>query len=320
MRNDYLVHWGFKKGAQKEHHKYVARVELPNGGYRYFYTLPEYAAYLKGKAKDKIDETKKNINEAIENRDKIASKALNKVADAGNKLYDKVVTTNKYITDDYSYDRKKQQIQQTQEWKDIKARKDPEYRRVDKEGNVTYDIDSYLAKKKHPVLDAMDDFIAGREISVNKVTKESAIAGAYDYAKTYIQMCAIGTEFLLEKFKFSQGSYKEQKQQIRQEIASAQRNATKQYAQYQQMMNDPSTQKAISDGEKFIKEYGSTVRDVSQDIDKIQSKASQYVSDEDIKKAKKEYENAQKKYEKVMKELEEYEAKQREKEEKKNEK
>ena len=56
MRNDfesnYLAHWGLKKGAQKEKHKYVARVELPDGKYRYFYTLAEYAAYLKDKGKE----------------------------------------------------------------------------------------------------------------------------------------------------------------------------------------------------------------------------------------------------------------------------
>ena len=69
MRNDfesnYLAHWGLKKGAQKEKHKYVARVELPDGKYRYFYTLAEYAAYLKDEAKNAWDH-KEEIMEEVE--------------------------------------------------------------------------------------------------------------------------------------------------------------------------------------------------------------------------------------------------------------
>lgn len=311
MRNDYIQHGWFKKGQQRDKHKYVARIETgdPKNPYRYFYTWPEWLAYKKQETKDKIAD-------AVKNRDKIASKALNKVAEAGNKLYDKVVTSNKYITDDYSIDKKKEQVKQTQEWKDIVKRKDPEYVKYNKEsGQYEADLDSYLAKKKHPGLDAMDDFIAGREISVNKVTKESAIAGAYDYAKTYIQLAAIGTEFMLEKFKFSQGSYREEKQQMKEELAAAKKKATTQYNQYNSMMSDPATQQAISEGQKYINEYAKAVQNVNMDTNKLQSQASQYVSSDDIKKAKDEYDRAQEQYTKAMKELQKYEASQRKKEE-----
>lgn len=94
MRNDfesnYLAHWGLKKGAQKQNHKYVARIG-ENGKYRYFYTLAEYNAYLKSKAKETKDQAAKKLNEAtkkmqdnINNGLKTIDKKLNK------KKYDEI--------------------------------------------------------------------------------------------------------------------------------------------------------------------------------------------------------------------------------------
>ena len=42
IRISELYHWGVKKD-----HKYIARVELSNGKYRYFYDKEEYQNYLK---------------------------------------------------------------------------------------------------------------------------------------------------------------------------------------------------------------------------------------------------------------------------------
>ncbi len=55
MRNDfeenYLAHWGLKKGEKRQNHKYVERVEIGNGKYLYFYTWAQYKAYMKNKGK-----------------------------------------------------------------------------------------------------------------------------------------------------------------------------------------------------------------------------------------------------------------------------
>ena len=108
MRNDfesnYLAHWGLKKGAQKEKHKYVARVELPDGKYRYFYTLAEYAAYLKDKGK-----------ELWENKEQIIEDKLNEGVKKATDVYNKLDKENKYMTDDYNYDRKIEMVKNNKE-------------------------------------------------------------------------------------------------------------------------------------------------------------------------------------------------------------
>lgn len=73
MDNEYLEHWGLKKGAKKENHKYIARIELQNGKYRYFYTNAEYNAYLKAKEiRDKtsqaIDYATKKVKDVIDQK------------------------------------------------------------------------------------------------------------------------------------------------------------------------------------------------------------------------------------------------------------
>ena len=52
-RSDELYHWGMKKGAKADKHKYVARIEdgttkFGTPKYRYFYTQSEYQAYKQG--------------------------------------------------------------------------------------------------------------------------------------------------------------------------------------------------------------------------------------------------------------------------------
>lgn len=299
MRNDfesnYLAHWGLKKGEQAENHKYVARVELSNGKYRYFYSLKEYAAYLKDKAKEKIKSLNKNKEQIIANQ---IDKGVKKIEG----IYDKLDKENKYMTDDYNYDKKIAKVKQTKEWQDIVKRKDPEYVYKNKNGETVYDVDSYLAKKKHPGLDVMDDVISGRKVSINKVEDEALAAGAADYGKTYITMAAIGTKFLLEKFKFSQGSYKDEKQQAVDYYNENKEKITQNAATASAMINDENTRKAISEGEKYIsdvmKEYGSSP--TVQDISNIKNSVSQ----EDYEYMKKEYEAYKRDYEALKAELE----------------
>lgn len=270
MRNDfcsnYLEHGWLKKGAQAKDHKYVARIDAKNGLYRYFYDMKEWLAYQN------------------QNKEKKMADTINKGVDKLNKLYDDILTNNKYVTDDYNYDKKIKEVAKTKEWKDIVARKDREYLKTDKETGQQYmDIDSYLAKKKHPVLDAMDDIVMGREVTLNKIDKESTVAGAYDYAKTYIMLAAIGTEFLLEKFKFSQGSYKDEKAAAKQYIEENKDNIVATAQLIQEAPSNPEVVKAISTGEKFINSYANNYKDL--DVESL-SKASG-VSQEDVAKIQK---------------------------------
>ena len=294
MRNDfesnYLAHWGLKKGAQKEKHKYVDRVELPDGTYRYFYTLSEYAAYLKGEAKN-----------AWDNKEKILEDQINKGVAKVEELYNKINKENKYMTDDYNYDRKIEQVKNTKEWQDIVNSNNPGYRRVNKQtGEVSYDIDSYLAKKKHPGLDAADDIIMGRPVKINKLDKEALAAGAVDYGKTYVTMAAIGTKFLLEKFKFSQGSYKDEKQQVYDTYANNKQDITKAATQAEQYISSGDTQKLISEGEKYvntaIKTYGNA-QTLNGNINQVKDS----ISKEDYEALKKEYDEMQSQLEKYRK-------------------
>lgn len=294
MRNDfesnYLAHFGIKKGGTKAGHLYVARVELgeKNGKmqYRYFYTLSEYAAYLKGRAKEKIDATKEKLKDINKNKEKILTDKINKGVNEIDKQYTKLTKDNKFMTDDYSYDKKIAEVKKSAEWRKIVRNKDPEYVKYNKEtGKYEADIDSYLAKKKHPGLDIADDIVMGRKVSVNKVEKDAMVAGVADYAKTYVALAALGTKFLLEKFKFSQGSYKEEKQAA---VDYAVQNKDK-IIQTAEMVDkassDPAVMQMVSEGEKYIKQYGDSVRYV--DVENLPKSAN--ISKEDYDQIRKDY-------------------------------
>ena len=298
MRNDYIQHWGLKKGDKKKNHLYVARVELANGKYRYFYSLAEYAAYLKAKAKMKLN----NFNK---NKEKMAADKINEGVDKLDKLYTDTLNKNKYLTDDYNYDKKIAQVKNTKEWQDIVKRKDPEYVYRNKNGETVYDVDAYLAKKKHPGLDVADDVVSGRRVTINQLDKEALVAGGVDYAKTYVTMAAIGTKFLLEKFKFSQGSYKDEKQQAinyynenKERIASDVKIA-------QDIATGNDTQAYVAAGEKainnIIKEYGNNPT-YTNGVQQLKNASG--VTQEDYEALQKQYEAYQKEYERLQEELE----------------
>ena len=91
-------------------------------------------------------------------------------------------------------------------------------------------------------------------------------------------LAAIGTEFLLEKFKFSQGSYKDEKAAAKQYIAENKDNIVATAQLIQEAPSNPEVVKAISTGEKFINSYANNYQDL--DIDTL-SKATG-VTKEDI--------------------------------------
>lgn len=139
--------------------------------------------------------------------------------------YDK--SKNMYDVTGSDYDKKIEEIKNSKEWKDIVARKDPEYVRTDANGKTVYLIDDYLVKKKHPELDVIDDLGWGRKISLNKVTMGSLIAGANDYIRTGQQMLGVVAYGLTEKFKLQQGTYNKQINNTTSEIKSSKSEISK---------------------------------------------------------------------------------------------
>ena len=211
--SNYLIHW-----------KYTKR-EKVNGKWRYWYDdLKEKAQNV---VKNTTDNTKekvaaktvetadKSVNAALKTVNKAAGKLdglVDKTRDTLNKLYDN--PKNIYNITPGSYDEKIAKVKETQEWKDIVSRNDPEYVKKNADGSNTYLIDKYAVDKKHPVLDIVGDIAAGRIVDINEITKESTIAGIKDYASGVIStgMIAAGvvTTLLTEKFKLQQGSYNDE--------------------------------------------------------------------------------------------------------------
>jgi len=133
------------------------------------------------------------------------TKDFNSVYNNPNNIYD--VTAN-------NYDDKMKKIANSKEWQDIVARKDPEYVTKSEDGSTKYLIDDYLVKKKHPELDIIDDIGAGRKVSLNELTMDTAIAGAKDYIKTGQLAIAVAAKALTERFKLQQGSYKDSTSEV----------------------------------------------------------------------------------------------------------
>lgn len=204
--SDYLIHW-----------KYVKR-EKVNGKWRYWYddVKSKTEATIAG-TKQKIatktaEVAEKSTNAALKTANKAAGgldAVVDKARDTLNKLYDDA--NNIYNITPLSYDKKIAKVKETQEWKDIVARSDPEYIKKNADGTTTQLIDKYVVDKRHPVLDAIGDIAAGRNVDVNEITKESTIAGIKDHVSGVISTGIIAagavSTLLTEKFKLQQGSY-----------------------------------------------------------------------------------------------------------------
>lgn len=202
----FLEHWSLF-GGERKNHKYVKRIKEGNK-YKYFYSWKEYLKYIG------------------DNKEKYMMKAVNKAADKVMPIYKKIADENEFISNDHNYDQKIAQVKKSKEWQDIVKRKDPEYVHYDKKNKkYVYDVDSYYTKKKHPVLDVLDDFTWGRKATINKINTKTLAGTAYDYARSYVVMAGIGAQFLLQKFKFSQGTYHKQKKALYEEIKTSSQDA-----------------------------------------------------------------------------------------------
>ena len=156
------------------------------------------------------DAAKKTVNAIPEQANKVVDKALpaaNKAIKDVNKQVGEYFDKNIYDTNVSNIDAKKAKIMKTKEWQDIVKREDPEYVKKNADGTKTYLIDDYMVKKKHVGLDIIDDIGNGRDITINKLEKDSLLAGAKDYVDTAVMMVGIVSKALVTKFKFSQGSY-----------------------------------------------------------------------------------------------------------------
>ena len=189
-----LVYYGedFDKGLK--HYKYIDKYKSKKGNWVYV-----YAKNLKNNVKKTVNgkQFKENINKSYDN---IIKK------------YKELTKDNMYVTNSKTYKNKINQISKTKEWQDIIKRNDPEYVTKDENGNKVYKIDDYLLKKKHPILDVIDDMANGRNISFNEITTKSIIAGANDYIESGLQYVGVFSKALATKFKFSQGSYENDKE------------------------------------------------------------------------------------------------------------
>lgn len=164
-----------------------------------------------------LSEKKESIDKALDKlgvtvateAPKFANKAVDKTKEVINKLYDD--KNNVFDINRYNYNDKIKQVAETDEWKAIVARQDPEYVRKNSDGTTSYLIDDYVAKKKMPVIDVLDDIISERPITVNKIEKDAIVAGikAKFFGTLSIGMIGVGvvTKALLARSKFQQGSY-----------------------------------------------------------------------------------------------------------------
>ena len=166
---------------------------------------------------DFLSEKKESIDKSLDSlgvtvatvAPKFANKAVDKTKEVINKLYDD--KSNVFDINRYNYNDKIKKVAETDEWKAIVARQDPEYVHKNSDGTTSYLIDDYVAKKKMPVVDVLDDIISERPITVNKIEKDAIVAGikAKFFGTLSIGMIGVGvvTKALLTKSKFQQGSY-----------------------------------------------------------------------------------------------------------------
>lgn len=164
-----------------------------------------------------LSEKKESVDKALDKlgvtvateAPKFANKAIDKTKEVINKLYDD--KSNVFDINRYNYNDKIKKVAETDEWKAIVARQDPEYVRKNADGTTSYLIDDYVAKKKMPVIDVLDDIISERPITVNKIEKDAIVAGikAKFFGTLSIGMIGVGvvTKALLARSKFQQGSY-----------------------------------------------------------------------------------------------------------------
>lgn len=167
-------------------------------------------------AKESVDNFLDDIGVNIEAEIAKTPERLNKAVDAVKKVASDVYDDkdNIYDVNTSNYTDKIQKIAETPEWKAIVAREDPEYVKKNADGTTKYLIDDYLAKKKMPLIDVVDDIVSNRPVTVNKVDKDAIVAGVKQkiFGTISLGVLAAGviSKALIEKTKLSQGSYNEE--------------------------------------------------------------------------------------------------------------
>lgn len=181
--------WQYQYTDELYHWKYVKKIKQ-NGKWRYYYD---------------IDSFKKDVGDKIDS-----------VWNNPDNIYD--VNAN-------NYSEKIEAIKNSKEWKDIVARNDPEYVLENADGTKTYLLDDYLVKKKHPKIDIMDDIANGRNISVNKITVNSFVAGTKDEVNKAKRRIKLITKAVTGIFKLAQGSYNDELREAKKTVDTTLKNA-----------------------------------------------------------------------------------------------
>lgn len=227
---------------------------------------------VKDGIKSMSDENKQQVDSFLDKIGVSVKQEVAKVPDKLNKVVDKVKDVAAKVYDDKdniydvnttNYDDKIQKIAETPEWKAIVERQDPEYVKKNADGTTKYLIDDYLAKKKMPLIDIVDDIVSNRPITVNEVDKDAIVAGVKQkiFGTISLGVLAAGvvSKALIEKTKLSQGSYNDE-------------------------VNDLAD--TMSAGMKFMKDMGAVVdENVSvDDAKKVMSYVQNSSKVEDVKK------------------------------------
>lgn len=275
LDEDEIMHW-----------KYIKR-EKVNGKWRYYYDKDEMKNDVKGFFKETGDKISKaaltKVNKVTSNLNTYVSKARDLIT----KFYDD--PNNIYNVTHQSYTEKLEKIKETQEWKDIVARKDSEYVKKNKDGTVTYDIDKYLVDKKHPVLDAIGDIMSGRNVDTLEVTGDSLVAGIKDYATSAIELGMLTIGFtvngLVRKFQFSQGSYDDDIEELTERVEEGAEFVSAVYDDAKAMYETASTTKAVSNVADDVRNGRDVdMSEVSKAVSEVAGAAGYKVKAEDVEK------------------------------------
>lgn len=275
---DYLSHGIFGNWGKKAH-KYIDKYKSKLGNWVYVY---------KEKAKNAVKAAPKKITSTL-------NKAYNKF----NETYDKAFKNNVYTTNQWNYDSKVEKVKRTKEWQDIVKSKNPEYVKKDKNGNYVYDIDSYMVKKKHPVIDIIDDMINNRPLSINDVSVDTILAGADDYLQAGMAYVGVRAKALETAFKYRQGSYKDEQASIEDTIRNGAKLVNKLAEAYdenedsideilnmysQQQISAERAKKYAETIQKYAESSGVNINDIL-DRDNVQEYLDEHnITEEQIKK------------------------------------
>ena len=274
----YMSHGIFGNWGKKAH-KYIDKYKSKLGNWVYVY---------KEKAKNAVKAAPKKITSTL-------NKAYNKF----NETYDKTFKNNAYTTNQWNYDSKVEKVKRTKEWQDIVKSKNPEYVKKDKNGNYVYDIDSYMVKKKHPVIDIIDDMINNRPLSINDVSVDTILAGADDYLQAGMAYVGVRAKALETAFKYRQGSYKDEQASIEDTIRNGAKLVNKLAEAYdenedsideilnmysQQQISAERAKKYAETIQKYAESSGVNINDIL-DRDNVQEYLDEHnITEEQIKK------------------------------------